>query len=131
MSSSYLANVPKLKGRENFEDWAFAIENLLVLEGAEQFIKQEGTDAEARLLDARTRAKLALTVDSSLFVHIKETKTTKELWTKLHSLFDDSGFSRRITLLRHLISLRLENYENMTNYVTNSRNISTFMWNRF
>lgn len=113
--------MPKLKGRENYDDWAFAVENVLILEGADNYLKKEVTEtsqAVAKAADMKARAKLILTIDSSLFVHIKETKTTKELWTKLKALFDDSGFSRRITLLRHLISIRLENCENMTNYVT-------------
>lgn len=124
MNSNYLANVPKLKGRENYDDWAFALENLLILEGADKYLKQEPTNTEAAAsavaatTDAKTRAKVILTIDSSLYVHIKQAKTTKELWTTLKCLFDDSGFSRRITLLRHLISIRLENCENMTNYVT-------------
>ncbi|CAK1542648.1 unnamed protein product [Leptosia nina] len=105
------------KGRENFDDWAFAVENLLILEGADSFLKQEGT-GDAAATDAKARAKMILTIDSSLFVHIKDITTAKQLWTKLRSLFDDSGFSRKITLLRHLISIRLENCENMTNYVT-------------
>lgn len=37
---------------------------------------------------------------------------------KLRALFDDSGFSRKITLLRYLISIKLDICENMTNYVT-------------
>ncbi|KOB72598.1 Retrovirus-related Pol polyprotein, partial [Operophtera brumata] len=106
MSSNYLASIPKLKGRENFDDWAFAVENLLILEGAEKYLKEEGTEAASVAADAKARAKLILTIDSSLFVHIKETKTSNQLWTKLRALFDDSGFSRRITLLRHLISIR-------------------------
>lgn len=32
-------------------------------------------------------------------------------------MFDDSGFSRRISLLRNLISIRFKNCETMTNYV--------------
>lgn len=120
MTSSLLSNVPKLKGRENYDDWAFAVQNLLVLEDTDKYLKQEAvpTDAAQSVADARARAKLILTIDASLFVHIKETKTTKELWTKLKSLFDDSGFSRRITLLRHLINIRLEKCESMTSYVT-------------
>ena len=110
-------NVPKLKGRENYEEWKFAAENLLILEGVDKYLKEEGKDS-ALALDAKARAKLILTMDPSLFVHVKETKSTKELWAKLNSLFDDSGFSRRITLLRHLISIRLESCENMTGYVT-------------
>lgn len=120
MNSSFLSSVPKLKGRENYDDWAFAVQNLLVLEDTDKYLKQEAaaTDAAQTVADTRARAKLILTIDASLFVHIKETKTTKELWTKLKALFDDSGFSRRITLLRHLISIRLETCENMTSYVT-------------
>lgn len=33
-------------------------------------------------------------------------------------MFDDSGFSRKITLLRHLISIRLEKCDSMATYVT-------------
>lgn len=58
MSNSYLTNVPKLKGRENFEDWAFAVENLLVLEGADKYLKEESTEAVAAAADVKARAKL-------------------------------------------------------------------------
>lgn len=120
MTSSFLSSVPKLKGRENYDDWAFAVQNLLVLEDADKFLKQEApaTEAAQAIADARARAKLILTIDASLYVHIKDTQSTKQLWTKLKTLFDDAGFSRRITLLRHLISIRLEKCENMTSYVT-------------
>lgn len=53
------------------------------------------------------KAKLILTIDSLLYVHIKTVKTTKELCDKLKSLFDDSGFTRKISLLRRLISICL------------------------
>lgn len=51
--------------------------------------------------DLKTKAKLVLTIDSSLYVHIKTVNTTKELWHKLKSLFDDSSFTRKISFLRH------------------------------
>lgn len=116
-SNAFLTNVPKLKGRENYQEWAFAAENLLVLEGTANYIKQEcvkDTAAE----DAKTKAKLILTIDPSLYVHIKDATSTKDLWQKLKTMFDDCGFSRRITLLRNLISIRLDSCESMTNYVT-------------
>lgn len=116
-SNAFLTNVPKLRGRENYHEWAFAAENLLVLEGTADFIKLESApDAAAE--DAKARAKLILTIDPSLYVHIKGASSTKNLWQKLQTMFDDSGFSRRITLLRNLISIRLDNCESMTNYVT-------------
>lgn len=119
-SNSFLTNVPKLKGRENYREWAFAVENLLILEGTGDSIKIEPDPslASAATSDAKAKAKLILTIDPSLYVHIKEAKSTKDLWLKLQNMFDDSGFSRRITLLRNLISIRLENCESMQNYVT-------------
>lgn len=85
MSTNYLVNVPKLKGRENYTEWCFAAENFLILENMVQYIKPvAGKDAEAAD-DARTKAKLILTIDSSLYVHIKEVKTSLELWNKLRT----------------------------------------------
>lgn len=52
---------------------------------------------------------------------MRNVSTTKELWEKLRALFDNSGFGRRISLLRNLISKRLENYclcGSMIAYVT-------------
>lgn len=119
MTTNYLVSVPKLKGRENYSEWAFAAENFLVLEGMADCIKSETLPAEIGAAgDAKTRAKLILTIDPSLYVHIKSVQTTHELWKKLKNLFDDSGFTRRISLLRSLISIRLENSVSMTSYVT-------------
>lgn len=115
-TSNYIVSVPKLKGRENYSEWAFAAENFLVLEGMSECINQ--TKPAEAAADAKTKAKLILTIDSSLYVHIKDVKNTKELWDKLKKLFDDSGFTRRISLLRTLISIRLENCTSMTTYVT-------------
>lgn len=120
MSTNYLASVPKLKGRENYDEWTFAVEKkiVLVLEGMLHCIRPV-VEKDIKLEDdAKARAKLCLTIDPALYVHIKKTTTSKELWDKLKSLFDDSGFSRKISLLRHLISIRRENCENMTSYVT-------------
>lgn len=118
-SPNYVMNVPKLRGRENYSEWVFAAENFLILEGTQKFItrKPETTGTEAAD-DEKARAKLILTIDASLYVHVKGVKTTFELWNTLKNLFDDSGFTRRITLLRNLISIRLENSTSMTEYVT-------------
>lgn len=118
MTTNYIASVPKLKGRENYDEWSFAAENLLVLEGMEKYIKPTPDFEIKPVDDAKTKAKLILTIDSSMYVHIRNTRTSAELWTTLKTMFDDSGFSRKITLLRHLISIRLENCDSMVTYVT-------------
>jgi len=55
-------------------------------------------------------------INSSLYIHIKETRTAAELWTKLKSF----GFTRKISLLRTLISMRLENCDGVI-YKSNDR----------
>ncbi|GBP18229.1 hypothetical protein EVAR_9071_1 [Eumeta japonica] len=90
--NSFLTSIPKLKGRENYDEWEFAAENLLILEGVADCIKQERSAATAVAEDAKAKAKLILTIDPSLYVHIKKAGSTKDLWQKLKSMFDDSGF---------------------------------------
>lgn len=118
MATNYLINVPKLKGRDNYSEWCFAAENFLVLEGMKHCIKPEPGKEIASADDEKTKAKLIMTIDPSLYVHVKTVKSSKELWDKLRKLFDDSGFSRRISLLRNLISIRRDNCSSMTSYVT-------------
>lgn len=120
MAVNYIQSIPKLKGRENYDEWSYAVENLLVLDNLVNYIKSEpvaGFEVKSSD-DAKAKAKMVLTIDPGLYVHIKETKTSLELWVRLRTMFDDSGFSRKITLLRHLISLRQENCDSMTSYVT-------------
>ncbi|CAF4946153.1 unnamed protein product [Pieris macdunnoughi] len=81
MSVNYVANVPKLKGRENYDDWCFAVQNVLVLENM-------------------------------------QAATAYDLWSTLKHMYDDSGYMRKISLLRNLINIRLENCESMAQYVT-------------
>lgn len=116
MAGSYIVNVPKLKGRENYDEWAFAAENFLMLDGVD-IHKQESTDGSS-VEEKKAKAKLIMTIDSSIYVHIKNEQTVQGVWKRLKSLYDDSGFTRRISLLRQLISIRLEDCESMGAYVT-------------
>ena len=113
-ANNYVASVPKLMGSENYDDWAFAAENFLIIDNLSMCL--DGSETDIGKI-AKARAKLILTIDTSLYVHIKSTTTAKDLWDKLKSLFDDSGFARKISLLRNLISMRLENCDTMASYV--------------
>lgn len=64
--------MPKLKGRENYDNLSFAAENLLVLEGMMHYVKNV-TDTERKTTeDDKTKAELVLTIYLRLFVHIKD-----------------------------------------------------------
>ncbi|CAH2100914.1 unnamed protein product [Euphydryas editha] len=121
MSTNYLANVPKLKGRENYDDWCFAAENVLILEGMADAIKKplaETATSVQKAEDMKAKAKLVLTIDASLYIHIKQCATTFDLWRTLKNMFDNCGYSRKISLLRNIISIRLEDCDSMTSYVS-------------
>lgn len=114
MAVNYLTSVPKLLGRENYDDWCFAVENVFVLEGLNKCI--DGTETDTTTI-AKAKAKLVLTIDPCLYPHVKDAKTAQEVWANLKRLYDDSGFMRKIGLLRTLISSRLENHQSMESYI--------------
>lgn len=114
MAVNFQASVPKLKGRENYEEWAFGVQNVLILDGLWGCV--EGTESDADKC-AKAKARIVLTIDSALFSHIRDELTPKNVWDKLKSMFSDSGQTRKINLLRSLISTKMENCESMGDYV--------------
>lgn len=48
-------------------------------------------------------------IDPVCYVNIQTTKTPKELWQQLTNAYEDSGLSRRVALLRKLITTTLSN----------------------
>lgn len=111
----------KLKGSDNYHTWAFAIRNILTLKGYEKYIENEAvtSDAAAVKESGACKAILCLSVDKHIYVHIQGQNTPKKIWTALKDLFEDKGLSRKIGLLRNLISTRLETSESMQSYIDN------------
>lgn len=112
---NFLSGVPKLTGRDNYDEWSFAVENFLILEGLDKCLSGAEPDTT---LQNKARAKLVLTIDPSLYVHVRDSQDAKALWLTLRTMYADTGFTRKIYLLRALISLRLDNCDNMESYVT-------------
>lgn len=102
-------------GRENFDEWSSAIENVFVLEGLTNCLL--GTEEDSVLL-AKAKAKLVLTIYPSLYVHVKDAGSCKEVLDKIKNLYEDRGFPRKIGLLMTLISLRLEGCVSMESYIS-------------
>ncbi|CAH2097757.1 unnamed protein product [Euphydryas editha] len=69
MATSYQVNVPMLKLRENYNEWTFAAENFLILEDKLHCIKPETGKVIEAADDARTKAKLIMTIDSVRCLH--------------------------------------------------------------
>lgn len=90
MSINYLAGVLKLLRRENYEEWAFVIENVFILNGLSKCLVENGEKDTNKLNKAR--AKLVLSIDPTLYVHVREASSVVELWKKLKNLYAEKSF---------------------------------------
>lgn len=111
---STLPLIDKLKGRENFNTWKFAMQ--VYLEHEDLWKCVDGTETDERKI-TRARAKIILSIDSVNYVHVQTASTAKQAWDNLCKAFDDDGLTRRVGLLRTLITTRLENCDSVDDYV--------------
>lgn len=114
MSASNLQSIEKLKGRENFATWQFAMENFLELMDLGKTIKGTEQD-EAKLRKAK--ASIILAIEPINYVHVQEAQTPKEVWDNLKTVFEDSGLYRKIGLIRTLVTTQLEECGSVEDYV--------------
>lgn len=108
--------IEKLIGRDNYNTWRFAVMTYLQHEDLWCCIENEDKAVDSKL-DLKAKAKIILLVDSVNYIHIQEAKTAKEVWTNLQKAFDDKGLTRRVGLLRDMITTTLENCQNIEDYV--------------
>ncbi|KAJ8967368.1 hypothetical protein NQ317_017455 [Molorchus minor] len=100
-----LPPIERLKGRENYDTWKFAVQTYL--EHEELWSAVEGTEIDGKKV-TKARSKIILLVDPMHYVHVQSTKTAQEAWNNLKGAFEDSGLTRRVGLLRILITTTLE-----------------------
>jgi hypothetical protein len=103
-----VTGIQKLTGRDNYRDWKFAMKSYLELDDLWDAVL--GTEEDAKKL-VKAKSKINLSLDPTLYVHVEECETAKEAWDNLAAVFNDSGLTRRISLLKTLITTRLEKCE--------------------
>lgn len=114
-------DIAKLTGSDNYH--LFAITNVMQFKGLSDAIvvAKENAPNVAKLTDAtklaQAKALISLSVGTHLYAHIQSATSALEIWNVLKNLYDDRGLTRRITLLRELISIRLEDADSMNDYV--------------
>lgn len=113
-SSNGIPSIQKLLGRENYTTWVFAVQSYLEHEDLWDCVNGAETDAKKLL---KAKAKIVLLVDPINFVHIQNAESAKDMWDKLKTVFQDSGLTRKVGLLRTLITTRLENCDSVEEYV--------------
>ena len=117
-------SIDRLQGRQNYATWKIAVRALLELDNLwdtiEYKVKEDGVtpvntiDADK---DKKAKSKIILTMDPVCFVHIQSATTARQVWCRLAEAFEDNGLTRRIGLLRKLISTKLESCNSMEIYV--------------
>lgn len=109
-------DIEKLKGSENFHTWLFTIKNVIDYKGYSGCITDPVTEENQKKLTA-CKALLSLSVEKMIYPHIENCENALEIWSTLKRLYEDTGLSRKISLLRNLISIRLDNCEGMQQYI--------------
>lgn len=126
-------HIEKLKGRENYADWKFAVEAYLELDDLFVHIKNKtpvsvepilsngvvtnAAEVAAAKQSKNTKLKLIMLCDPSVFSHIRDAETPAEVWKKLKNAFQDGGSSMGMDLYRELHAVRLEDCESTEQYV--------------
>lgn len=119
-ASSSSHGIEKLKGRENYSTWKFAVKALLDVDGLWDVVigeEDEKDPIKLAKLDRQAKSKLVLLVETNNYSHIMDETTAKGVWNKLKDVFEDSGLLRRVCLLRTLITTHLDHCLNMEDYV--------------
>lgn len=116
-------DIVKLNGSDNYHLWKFAVKNVIDFQGLTNALIPSSTLTPdvATMTDAaklaKAKALISLSVETHIYAHIQTATSALEIWNILKHLYEDRGLSRRITLLRELISTRLEDSDNMNDYI--------------
>lgn len=110
-------SVKKLTGSENYHTWQYAMSNVLEFHGLATCIVDPLTETDAEKL-SKAKCRIVIALDESVYAHVESITNPSEMWKTLKNMYDDKGLSRKIGLLRQLITIRLENCSTMSEYVS-------------
>lgn len=117
-------DIEKLSGSDNYHTWSFEMENYLEYKGYGDCIKTKTgengqivvVEQEVKKLVA-SKALIVLCLQKSMHTHIRKCESALEVWNMLKKMYEDKGLSRKIGILRTMLSTRLDDCDNMQQYV--------------
>lgn len=112
---SLLTSIAKLRGRENYVEWKFSMTNYLAHEDLWGCIDE--TDKDAKKI-TKTKSKLILSIEPYNYVHVQSCATAAEVWKALENAFQDNGLVRKVGLLKKLIEIKLVNFPNVEQFIS-------------
>ena len=110
----------KKLSNENYENWRYKIELYLMKEGLLDTVNQPKpevvTDAWTER-DKKARAIIGLSIEDSQIIHLRGLETSFEYWGALKNQHQKNNLSNRVTLLKKICRMKLEDEGNIENYI--------------
>lgn len=127
--NSSLFSFEKLIGHENYNNWKFSMKMMLIHEDLWRCIDgfaedDRATVADKTRLDQRALAKICLMMQPCAFPHVRTAETAKDAWQNLSKAYEETGLSKRISLIRGLVRVRLENFASIEDYVNEAMSLA-------
>ncbi|KAB0800658.1 hypothetical protein PPYR_06398 [Photinus pyralis] len=109
--SSIFLGFEKLVGRENFNNWKFGMKMALMHEGLwgciEGYPEDDTTKENVKQKsEQKALAKICLMVQPCTYPHDRNARSAKEAWQNLSKAYEDTGLSRRLSLIRQLVRIK-------------------------
>lgn len=130
MASSNIARI-ELLNKDNFDTWVIQMEAILTKSDAWSYVSGEivkpqivqgsaASEAAARaweIEDKTAKSDIILAIKSSELKQIKRCNTSREIWTKLRSIYQSSGPARKATLLKKLTLHKMGDSEDVREHL--------------
>ena len=94
--------IEKLKGRENYVSWAFAMKMMLCRERCWDIVTARDDKTVDKDMDMRALSTIALSLEKHNYSLVMDANTAKEAWEKLKAAFTDDGVFRHLFMFLSL-----------------------------
>lgn len=106
---------------ENYDTWKMQMEAILVKNDVWAYVKPtSGANeiAKWKNKDAKAKANIILSMNTSELNVIRGLETLREVWLKIESTFQSKGPARKAILLKKIILSRLKESDNVRTHLT-------------
>lgn len=137
---SEISKAVKLKGVENWGIWKFQVEVLMsvndVITVVDDTFENPGpeipTTTQADIvrinswkkLDGAARRIIVLTVSENVLIHIINCKTAKEMWKKLHKVYENKNETSKHMVQKQWFALGKDSKDDMATHIAKIRDLA-------
>lgn len=112
----------------NYDSWKLQVKAILIKNETWDYVtgkkkkpeEKEGSEDETEkwnINDQKAMSDIILTIHPTQLSQVKNCKTSSEMWEKLQSIYQSKGPAKKATLLKQLTQLRMNETENVAEYL--------------